>query len=123
MEIYNIYEEAKDAQILLNEDNSSDLSDAADGAVTGLVTDDKEGADKTVDDLPSGWTQTTYNGFTHVRDANGNIRVRVDPADPKTSFPHKHIYDELGNSLDANGNIVEPNSPDAHIPLDRRIRR
>ena len=76
-----------------------------------------EGASKTVDDLPSGWTKTTNNGFTHIKDANGNIRVRIDPPDAKTSYPHKHLYDELGNSLDVNGNIVSPKSPDAHIPL------
>lgn len=70
-----------------------------------------------VDNLPSGWTKTTNNGFTHVRDANGNIRVRIDPPDVKTPYPHKHLYDEAGNSLDINGNIVSPKSPGAHIPL------
>ena len=77
----------------------------------------KKGASKTLDDLPSGWTKTTNNGFTHIKDANGNIRVRIDPPDAKTSYPHKHLYDELGNSLDVNGNIVSPKNPDAHIPL------
>lgn len=79
-----------------------------------------EGAGKKivdVDNLPSGWTKTTNNGFTHVKDANGNIRVRIDPPDAKTPYPHKHLYDEAGNSLDINGNIVSPKSPDAHIPL------
>jgi len=76
-----------------------------------------KGAGKVVDDLPSGWTKTTNNGFTHVKDANGNIRVRIDPPDAKTPYPHKHLYDEAGNSLDINGNIVSPKSPDAHIPL------
>jgi hypothetical protein len=70
-----------------------------------------------VDNLPSGWTKVTNNGFTHVRDANGNIRVRIDPPDAKTPYTHKHLYDESGNSLDINGNIVNPKSPDAHMPL------
>ncbi|MGB8451363.1 MAG: hypothetical protein WCD89_03435 [Anaerocolumna sp.] len=80
----------------------------------------KEGSESKiidVDNLPSGWTKTTNNGFTHVRDANGNIRVRIDPPDAKTPYPHKHLYDEAGNSLDINGNNVSPKSPDAHIPL------
>jgi hypothetical protein len=76
-----------------------------------------EDAGKVVDDLPSGWTKTTNNGFTHVKDANGNIRVRIDPPDAKTPYPHKHLYDEAGKSLDINGTIVSPKSPDAHIPL------
>jgi len=76
-----------------------------------------KGTPETLDDLPSGWTKTTNNGFTHIKDANGNIRVRIDPPDAKTLYPHKHLYDELGNSLDINGNIVSPKSPGAHIPL------
>ncbi len=70
-----------------------------------------------VDNLPDDWSKTTNNGFTHVRDADGNIRVRIDPADANTPYPHKHLYDENGNSLDVNGNIVDPKSQDAHIPL------
>ena len=71
-----------------------------------------------LDNLPSGWTKTTNNGFTHVKDENGNIRIRIDPPDAKTPYPHKHLYDGAGNPLDINGNIVSPKSPDAHIPLD-----
>ena len=95
---------------------SSVIPTSAAGAVRGLPGVTK-GAGKLVDDLPSGWTKTTNNGFTHVKDANGNIRVRIDPPDAKTPYPHKHLYDEAGNSLDINGNIVSPKSPDAHIPL------
>lgn len=68
-------------------------------------------------DLPEGWTKTENNGFTHVRDSEGNIRVRIDPSDKVTNYPHKHIYDADGNPLDINENIVSPKSPDAHIPL------
>ena len=68
--------------------------------------------------LPEGWTKTENNGFTHIRDADGNIRVRIDPPDAVTNYPHQHVYDASGNSLDINGNIVSPKSPDAHIPLN-----
>ena len=67
--------------------------------------------------LPDGWTKTENNGFIHIRDAEGNIRIRIDPPDPVTNYPHMHLYDAAGNSLDANGNIVSRKSPDAHIPM------
>lgn len=44
------------------------------------------------------------------------IIIRIDPPDSVINYPHMHIYDEFENPLDINGNIVEPNSPDAHIP-------
>jgi toxin YxiD len=31
--------------------------------------------------LPSNWKHTENNGFVHIRDANGNIRMRIDPPD------------------------------------------
>jgi len=43
--------------------------------------------------------------------------MRIDPPDKVTNYPHKHLYDINGNSLDVNGNIVPSKSPDAHIPL------
>ena len=70
-----------------------------------------------ISNLPEGWTKTTNSGFTHVRDTNGNIRIRIDPPDKVTPYLHKHLYDNLGNSLDADGNIVNPSNPDAHIPI------
>jgi hypothetical protein len=42
----------------------------------------------------------------------------TSPTDAKTHYSHEHIYDEAGNSLDFNGNIVNPKSPDAHVPLN-----
>ncbi|MCY9704195.1 polymorphic toxin-type HINT domain-containing protein, partial [Paenibacillus alvei] len=65
--------------------------------------------------LPDGWKYTDNNGFVHVKDANGLIRMRIDPPDKVTKFDHVHLYDEKGNSLDINGKIVEQKSPDAHI--------
>lgn len=68
--------------------------------------------------LPDGWT---YSGspdgrFTHIKDSSGNYRIRIDPADKVTTYPHMHIFDDVGNALDINGNIVPANSIDAHIP-------
>lgn len=68
--------------------------------------------------LPNGWT---YNSspdgkFVHIRDSNGIFRIRIDPADAVTAYPHIHIFDANGNLLDINGNIVPANSPDGHIP-------
>ncbi|WP_252216775.1 hypothetical protein [Clostridium sp. VAP41] len=65
-----------------------------------------------------GWT---YSGspdgrFVHIKDGNGNYRVRIDPSDKVTEYPHMHVLDGEGNALDVNGNIVPSNSPDAHIP-------
>ena len=68
--------------------------------------------------LPDGWTYTEHNGRVHIKDANGNFRVRIDPPDKVTSYQHMHILDELGNPLDIDGNIVSPKSPDGHIPWD-----
>jgi len=67
--------------------------------------------------LPPGWTKTTHNGFTHVRDTSGTIRMQIHPPDRVTTFNHKHFYDNFGNPLDIHGRIVDPRSPNAHIPL------
>ncbi len=69
-----------------------------------------------LDGLPKGWTHTKNNGFVHVKDANGTIRMRIDPPDKVTKYDHVHLYDANKNPLDINGNVVSPKSPDAHIP-------
>ena len=68
--------------------------------------------------LPPQWS---YNGspdgrFVHIKDSNGQYRIRIDPPDKVTEYPHIHIFDSEGNALDINGKIVPSNSPDAHIP-------
>ncbi len=68
--------------------------------------------------LPEGWTYSEHNGRIHIKDANGNFRVRVDPPDKVTNYQHMHILDESKNSLDINGNIVSHKSPDGHIPWE-----
>jgi len=72
-----------------------------------------------LDSLPKDWKYTENNGFVHVRDANGNIRMRIDPPDKVTKYDHVHLYDEKGNPLDVNLNIVDRKSPDAHIPIKK----
>ncbi|MDR4174099.1 transposase [Bacillus cereus] len=69
--------------------------------------------------LPDGWKYTENNGFVHVRDGNGTIRMRIDPPDKVTKYDHVHLYDENKNPLDVNGSIVDAKSPDAHIPYKK----
>ncbi len=69
--------------------------------------------------LPSNWKYTENNGFVHIRDANGNVRMKIDPPDKVTKYDHVHIFDESGNPLDVNLNVVDRKSPDAHIPYKK----
>ena len=59
-----------------------------------------ESQDVDVDNLPEGWSKTEHNGFIHIRDENGTIRIRIDPPDKNTPYPHKHLYDKSGNPID-----------------------
>ncbi|MBF0776543.1 transposase [Streptococcus azizii] len=65
---------------------------------------------------PVGWTIDKNNGFVHIKDENGTFRIKLDPPDWRTDYPHMHIYDENENLLDINGNIVNRRSPEGHIP-------
>jgi len=69
--------------------------------------------------IPSDWKYTENNDFVHMRDADGNIRMRIDPPDKVTNYDHVHLYDEKGNPLDASLNIIDRKSPDAHIPYQK----
>ena len=69
-----------------------------------------------IDSIPDDWKYTEHNGFVHIRDADGDIRIRIDPPDKVTQYPHVHAYDSVGNLLDSAGNIVDRKSPDGHIP-------
>ena len=68
--------------------------------------------------LPDNWTysESPDGRFVHVRDGNGNYRIRIDPPDRVTKYPHMHILDENENLLDIDGNIVSSDSPEGHIP-------
>ncbi|WP_322905765.1 hypothetical protein [Paenibacillus campi] len=72
-----------------------------------------------LDSLPKDWKYTENNGFVHVRDADGNIRMRIDPPDKVTKYDHVHLFDEKGNPIDLNLNVVDRKSPDAHIPYKK----
>lgn len=69
--------------------------------------------------LPSDWNYTNHNGFIHIRDDNGVVRMRIDPPDKVTNYDHVHIFDENGNPLDVNLIIIDRRSPDAHIPYKK----
>lgn len=66
--------------------------------------------------IPDDWQIFENNGRVHIKDANGNFRVKIDPPDKVTQYKHMHIYDSDYNPLDINGNIVGRKSSDAHIP-------
>lgn len=66
--------------------------------------------------IPKDWQIFENNGRVHIKDANGNFRVRIDPPDKITNYEHMHIFDENKNPLDIKGNIVDKKSPDGHIP-------
>ncbi len=69
-----------------------------------------------INKIPNDWNYTDHNGFVHIKDASGKIRIRIDPPDRVTDYPHVHVYDSNGNLLDSFGNIVDRRSPDGHIP-------
>ncbi len=70
------------------------------------------------DSVPDGWDFQNHNGRIHIKDENGNYRIRIDPPDNKTNYTHIHILDENKNPLDINGNIVSPKDPSGHIPYN-----
>lgn len=65
-----------------------------------------------LDSLPRDWKYTENNGFVHIRDANGNVRMKIDPPDKVTKYDHVHLFDESGNPIDVNLNVVDRKSPD-----------
>ncbi|GAF63511.1 hypothetical protein BTS2_0402 [Bacillus sp. TS-2] len=72
-----------------------------------------------LESLPINWKHTENNGFVHIRDVNGNVRMKIDPPDKVTNYDHVHIFDESGNPLDLNLNVVDRKSQDAHIPYKK----
>lgn len=72
-----------------------------------------------LESLPLDWNYTEHSGFVHIRDANGNIRMKIDPPDKVTKYDHVHLFDESGNPIDVNLNVVDRKSPNAHIPYKK----
>ncbi|WP_207717314.1 hypothetical protein [Anaerosporobacter faecicola] len=68
------------------------------------------------DSIPDNWDFQNHNGRIHIKDENGNFRVRIDPPDKVTNYTHIHIFDENKNPLDIFGNIVSKKDPAGHIP-------
>lgn len=71
-----------------------------------------------LDGLPDTWEVGGGNGHINVKDESGQIRVRIDPPDKTTTYPHVHLNNADGNPLDVDGNVVSRKSPDAHIPYN-----
>ena len=69
-----------------------------------------------IDGIPDSWKYAEHNGFVHIKDETGIMRIRIDPPDKVIQYPHVHVYDNNGNLLDKVGNIVDRKSPDGHIP-------
>ena len=61
-------------------------------------------------------------GIKYIHPTNNHISVRVMPGKPHSPFPHQQkpyvVVVSHGKTLDKYGNIVDPKSPTAHIPLD-----
>lgn len=68
-----------------------------------------------IDFIPDDWEYTEHNGFVHIKDETGKMRIRIDPPDKMTKYPHVHAYDNNGNLLDRFGNIVDRTSPAGHL--------
>lgn len=69
--------------------------------------------------LPKEWSKTENNGFVHIRDINGKMRMRINPPDAKTKYHHVHLFNKNGLPLNKNQKVVSPSSPEANIPYKR----
>lgn len=98
---------------------SNEITKNASGAKLNKLSP-KDINNMSLDDLrksiPDDWKIFENNGRVHIKDANGQMRVRIDPPDKITKYKHMHIYDDLGNPLDKLGNIVDRTSIDGHLP-------
>ena len=45
--------------------------------------------------------------------------MKIDPPDNVTKFDHVQLFDNNGNPININGNIVNRKSSDAHIPYKK----
>jgi len=67
--------------------------------------------------LPDGWTRTIdHAGRTHIRDASGRYRIRIDPA-TKGHPLHRHHYNIHGQPIDIHGHPTRFGVPNSHIPM------
>ena len=75
--------------------------------------------------IPENWIvkpSKTGGGIRFIDPENPHNSVRLMPGDPNSPYPNSRMpyvrWLRNGKSLDANGNIVPKNSPDAHIPIN-----
>ena len=61
------------------------------------------------------WFLFVNNNHIHIKNSDLKIMIRIDPPDKSTKYTHLHFYDEKGDSLDINGNVVPRKSLEAHI--------
>jgi hypothetical protein len=50
----------------------------------------------------------------YIDPVTGEQRILIHP---NVETPHVHVNDPTGARLDIDGNVVPPESPDAHLPL------
>ncbi|MGK7901950.1 MAG: hypothetical protein AB4352_11140 [Hormoscilla sp.] len=55
--------------------------------------------------------------FLHFRDGARRVRARIDPPNVIISYNHLHLYNEAGESLNANLEVVDRQSLEAHISI------
>lgn len=60
-----------------------------------------------LDKIHKNWKYTENNGFVHVRDGSGRLRMRIDPPDNKTKYHHVHLYNQTGQPLNKNMKVVD----------------
>lgn len=60
-----------------------------------------------LDKIHKNWKYTENNGFVHVRDGSGRLRMRIDPPDNKTKYQHVHLYNQTGQPLNKNMKVVD----------------
>jgi len=111
-----------DAEVLVHNDNcgrgSGNAGEGGGNIAKNLDTNNisKMTKQEIADAIPDNWKYTEHNNFVHIKDEVGKMRIRIDPPDKVTQYPHVHIYDNNGNLLDKTGNVVDRKSPDGHIP-------
>lgn len=66
-------------------------------------------------------------GMEYVHPTNTHIRVRVMPGKPHSPNPSQQkpyvIQQKNGKAFDRHGNLIQPENPEAHIPLEEFIYR
>lgn len=61
--------------------------------------------------------QSPDGRFMNFVDKAGNVRAKIHPPDLVTKYPHLHIYDKSGRSLNSALKSVSPKSSGAHIRI------